>query len=169
MANISTVNGEFFFTFKTQTKEQIKAFVLKLSNVLSQHSNGSSKEYGTSLEMLDFLDKKLEECEFEFSLPFNAFGKWKYANNIETFAQGDVADVLKEMDGLEIQIEYSEYETGNGFIGEGSGIIVVKDNQVKTSCNAEYCDLTMENFCDTFGLSEEDYKALGLSEELDEE
>lgn len=162
MANISNASGEFFFFFNNQSTEQIKSFVLKLAEVLEKKSGTESslKEYGTKLEMLDLLDQKLAECSEEFSLPFSAFGRWKYANNIESFAQDDVAEVLKEIGDLEIQIEYAEYETGNGFIGEGTGAINVRNGEVKTTCSAEYCDLTMENFCDTFGLSPQDYYEL---------
>lgn len=160
MANISQVNGEFFFSFNGQSAEQIKAFVIKLAEVLEKKVIGnetSLKEYGTKLEMLNTLDQKLSECSNEFSLPFSAFGKWKYANNIESFSQGDVAEVLKEMEDLYIEIEYAEYETGNGFIGEGSGAIEVLNGEVKTTYSAHYCDLTLDNFCDTFGLSPQDY------------
>lgn len=142
MANISIVCGTFVFDFNNcpqQEPSQYNDWLKKVSEVLSD------RPYPTNLDLYRDLynpDKR------NAKVPFTAEGAWKYENNInEIIAEQDAfRDLLMEMSGIVVTINYIEYEKSDGFVLNGNAIINTDNGTVSVKIDTESDDFNRENF-----------------------
>ena len=142
MANISIVRGTFVFDFNNcpqQEPSQYNDWLKKVSEVLSD------RPYPTNLDLYRDLynpDKR------NAKVPFTAEGAWKYENNInEIIAEQDAfRDLLMEMSGIVVTINYIEYEQSDGFVLNGNAIINTDNGTVSVKIDTESDDFNRENF-----------------------
>lgn len=133
MANLTDVNGFFAFDFNNTGKTAQEAI-----NWLTRFDDAlSSLGYPTYLGFNES-DHEAVEKDMGASLQFSGAGRWTYEENIKVFANldgdDDYQNLLKEMNGLTIKIEYEEY--GNDFEGNGYATITIQDG--KATLDGEY-------------------------------
>lgn len=132
MADLTDVNGSFSFDFsKTgKTEQEAIEWLARFEDVLS------SLGYPTFL-CFNKEENRLEE-DMSISVNFYGDGCWSYEENIKGFANlngdEDYQNLLKEMNGLTIKIEYEE--DGNDFAGNGYATITIQDG--KASLDGEF-------------------------------
>lgn len=146
MANLTDATGVFIFDFANtgKTAQEAIDWLTRFDDALS------SLGYPT---YLGFNESNHEEVKQDMavSLQFSGAGRWTYEENIKAFANldgdDDYKNLLKEMNGLTIKIEYEE--DSNDFEGNGYATIVIQDG--KAPLDGEY-------FCDEFETEDnEDY------------
>ena len=133
MANVTDVTGVFVFDFKNtgKTAQEMIDWLTRFDDALS------SLGYPT---YLGFNESNHEEVKQDMtvSLQFSGAGRWSYEENIKAFADldgsEDYQNLLKEMNGLIIKIEYEE--TSNDFEGNGYATIAIQDG--KASLDGDY-------------------------------
>ena len=149
MANVSFANGSYTFNFpKKKTAEQCAEWLIKLNNAL----DGEDIFYATRLSLpnKEKLIKDISSSENNsICINFDGDGRWCYSKNIEWFkTDKDLSALLFEMDGIEIIIDYTDYEFGNMFIGAGRALVSCDVDTVKVVEHFESEDLTLESFLD---------------------
>lgn len=132
MANVTDATGVFFdFANTGKTAQEAIDWLTRFDDALS------SLGYPT---YLGFNESNHEEVEKDMgaSLQFSGAGRWTYETNIKVFADldgdDDYQNLLKEMNGLTIKIEYEEI--GNDFEGNGYATITIQDG--KATLDGEY-------------------------------
>lgn len=127
MANVTDVNGSFSFDFsKTgKTEQEAIEWLARFEDVLS------SLGYPTFL-CFNKEENPLEE-DMSVSVNFYGDGCWSYEENIKGFANlngdEDYQNLLKEMNGLVITIEYDE--TSDHFEGNGRATLTIQGEKAK--------------------------------------
>lgn len=133
MANITDATGVFIFDFSNtgKTAQEAIDWLTRFDDALS------SLGYPTYLGFNES-DHEAVEKDMGASLQFSGAGRWTYEENIKVFANldgdDDYQNLLKEMNGLTIKIEYEEY--GNDFEGNGYATITIQDG--KATLDDEY-------------------------------
>ena len=133
MANVTDATGVFIFDFTNtgKTAQEAIDWLTRFDDALS------SLGYPT---YLGFDESNHEEVKKDMgaSLQFSGAGRWTYEENIKAFANldgdDDYQNLLKEMNGLTIKIEYEE--DGNDFEGNGYATITIQDG--KATLDGEY-------------------------------
>lgn len=154
MANITDVNGTFHFNFTKTGKtaqdaiEWLTRFDDSLSNLGYPTNLGFVKDNYTEIEK-----------DMEISLNFYGDGRWSYEENVKGFADldgdEDYQNLLKEMNGLIITIEYDE--TGDHFEGNGRATITIQDE--KATLDGEFFgdEFETEDNYDEFDDEDDDW------------
>ena len=154
MANISSANGSYTFNF-ANVKANSEERVTWLKEFAKLTSKAYYETYFYDAESLTAISVE----GGEITLPFVGSGRWTYKNNIQWFETGweELKELVLKMDGIKIDIDYKEYETGCMFISKGSFTVEVKDGKVSiTECSLESDDLNEETFVDwDFGSIDE--------------
>lgn len=165
MANISDVQGTYTFNFKnvkSKTDEEKISWIKELAELMGNVG------YNTSFEDAKRLTPSSIE-DNEVTLSFSASGRWTYRNNIAWFEDGweELTDLVEQMEGVVIYIDYNEYETGCMFVASGEFTVEVKDNKVLVEqCSLEEDELNKETFVSWgFGSANEYDEMFGDSEE----
>ena len=133
MANVTDATGVFIFDFANtgKTAQEVIDWLTRFDDALSNLG------YPT---YLGFNESNHEEVKQDMavSLQFSGAVRWTYEENIKAFANldgdDDYQNLLKEMNGLTIKIEYEE--DGNDFEGNGYVTIVIQDE--KALLDGEY-------------------------------
>ena len=133
MANVTDATSVFIFDFANtgKTAQEVIDWLTRFDDALSNLG------YPT---YLGFNESNHEEVKQDMavSLQFSGAGRWTYEENIKAFANldgdDDYQNLLKEMNGLTIKIEYEE--DGNDFEGNGYVTIVIQDE--KALLDGEY-------------------------------
>lgn len=126
MANVTDATGVFIFDFTNtgKTAQEAIDWLTRFDDALS------SLGYPT---YLGFNESNHEEVKQDMavSLQFSGAGRWSYEENVKGFADldgdEDYQNLLKEMNGLIITIEYDE--TGDHFEGNGRATITIQDEK----------------------------------------
>ena len=168
MANVSFANGTYAFKFpKNKTAEQCADWLIKLNNVL----DGDDIFYATRLSLFDKerLINDISSDDNYICINFDGDGRWCYSKNIEWFkSDKDLSSLLLEMDGIEIIIDYTDYEFGNMFIGAGRALVSCDVDTVKVVEHFESEKLTLESFLDYEAGDEEMWnEIMGINNEED--
>jgi hypothetical protein len=167
MANISTAHGNYTFNFanvKASNEEKV-AWIKELAKLTSE---AYYETYFYDAESLTAISVEGDEI----TLPFVGSGRWTYTNNIQWFEAGweELKELVLKMDGIKIDIEYKEYETGCMFVSEGSYTVEVKDGEVSIiECSYESDDLNEETFVDWGFGSIEEYQEMFSCDDNEEE
>ena len=133
MSNVTDVTGVFIFDFTNtgKTAQEAIDWLTRFDDALS------SLGYPTYLGFNES-DHEAVEKDMGTSLQFSGAGRWTYEENIKVFANldgdDDYQNLLKEMNGLTIKIEYEEI--GNDFEGNGYATITIQDG--KATLDGEY-------------------------------
>lgn len=148
MANVSFAQGNYTFNFpKNKTPEQCAEWLMKLADKL----DGENVYYATRLSLFnkEGLIDDISSNNNSICINFDGDGRWCYSKNIEWFkSDKDLSALLLEMDGIEIIIDYTDYEFGNMFIGAGRALVSCDVDTVKVVEHFESEDLTLESFLD---------------------
>ena len=170
MANVSFANGSYTFNFpKNKTAEQCAEWLIKLNNTL----DGEDIFYATRLSLPANKENLINDISSSdnnsICIRFDGDGRWCYSRNIEWFrTDKDLSALLLEMDGIEIIIDYTDYEFGNMFIGAGRALVSCDVDTVKVVEHFESEDLTLESFLDYEVGDEEMWnEIMGINNEED--
>ena len=126
MANVTDATGVFIFDFTNtgKTAQEVIDWLTRFDDALS------SLGYPTYLGFNES-DHEAVKKDMGASLQFSGAGRWTYEENIKGFADlngdEDYQNLLKEMNGLTIKIEYEE--DGNDFEGNGYATITIQDGE----------------------------------------
>ena len=126
MANVTDATGVFIFDFANtgKTAQEAIDWLTRFDDALS------SLGYPTYLGFNES-DHEAVKKDMGASLQFSGAGRWTYEENIKAFANldgdDDYQNLLKEMNGLTIKIEYEE--DGNDFEGNGYATITIQDGK----------------------------------------
>lgn len=126
MANVTDATGVFIFDFTNtgKTAQEVIDWLTRFDDALS------SLGYPTYLGFNES-DHEAVKKDMGASLQFSGAGRWTYEENIKVFANldgdEDYQNLLKEMNGLTIKIEYEEYD--NDFEGNGYATITIQDGK----------------------------------------
>lgn len=126
MANVTDATGVFIFDFTNtgKTAQEVIDWLTRFDDTLS------SLGYPTYLGFNES-DHEAVKKDMGASLQFSGAGRWTYEENIKVFANldgdDDYQNLLKEMNGLIIKIEYEE--DGNDFAGNGYATITIQDGK----------------------------------------
>lgn len=126
MANVTDATGIFVFDFTNtgKTAQEAIDWLTRFDDALS------SLGYPTYLGFNES-DHEAVKKDMGASLQFSGAGRWTYEENIKVFANldgdDDYQNLLKEMNGLIIKIEYEE--DGNDFAGNGYATITIQDGK----------------------------------------
>lgn len=141
MANISTVRGTFVFDFSNVTQGELEynSWLKKVKEALGD------RPYPTNLDLYRDLynqDKK------NAKVPFTADGAWTYQSNINEMLskQDSFYELLKDMVGLSITINYLDYEQSDGFISNGDAVISNNNGEITFTIETETDEFNKENF-----------------------
>ena len=169
MSNISDAFGEFQFDFSNVKKNpsEIASWLHKFKKALDKG------EYFTTLEYTadeDFYNQDISNVVINFV----ANGCNAYQNNLEwitTNKENDAYKLLLEIDGLSLNIEYDDMETGCAFIGDGNYKVEVYGNAIHAGGHFNSEELTEEAFYEHgFGETHDDWlDTVGADEEDDED
>ena len=158
MANISTAHGSYNFNFanvKASNEEKV-AWIKEFAKLTGE---AYYETYFYDAESLTATSVDGDET----TLPFVGSGRWTYQNNIQWFEAGweELKELVLKMDGIKIDIEYKEYETGCMFVSEGSYTVEVKNGEVSIiECSYESDGLNEETFVDWGFGSIDEYKEM---------
>lgn len=162
MANISFVFGSYMFNFEnTKIKGDKTAQVAWLERLakdlycMDVDGEPFLLTYATYLDM-----DSLNQSDNEIYISFTGDGRWAYHNNISWF-ETEHADLLKELDGLQISIDYTDYEFGIMQIQpNGGALITVEGDKIKIVYDEKdwenltpkaYLEYGCGEFCDMVG------------------
>lgn len=169
MSNISDAFGEFQFDFSNVKKNpsEIASWLHKFNKALNQGVYFTKLGYYADN---DFHSQDISNVVINFI----ASGRNAYQYNLEWFTtnkENDAYKALLEMDGLVLNIEYDDMETGCGFIGDGNYKVEVYDNTIHTGGHFNSEELTEEAFYEHgFGETHDDWlDTVGADEEDDED
>ena len=170
MANVSFANGTYTFKFpKNKTAEQCAEWLIRLNNTL----DGEDIFYATRLSLPANKENLINDISSSdnnsICIRFDGDGRWCYSRNIEWFrTDKDLSSLLLEMDGIEIIIDYTDYEFGNMFIGAGRALVSCDVDTVKVVEHFESEKLTLESFLDYEAGDEEMWnEIMGINNEED--
>ena len=170
MANVSFANGTYTFKFpKNKTAEQCAEWLIKLNNTL----DGEDIFYATRISLPANKENLINDISSSdnnsICIRFDGDGRWCYSRNIEWFrTDKDLSSLLLEMDGIEIIIDYTDYEFGNMFIGAGRALVSCDVDTVKVVEHFESEKLTLESFLDYEAGDEEMWnEIMGINNEED--
>lgn len=168
MANVSFANGTYTFNFpKNKTPEQCAEWLMKLADKL----DGENVYYATRLSLFnkEGLIDDISSDNNSICINFDGDGRWNYSNNLEWFeTDEELSSLLGEMDGIEITIDYTDYEFGNMFIGAGRALVSYHTDTVKVVDAFDSEDLTLESFINYGAGDEEMWKEMmGIDDEED--
>lgn len=128
MANPSTASGDYTFDFsnvKGATAEKKADWFKRLTEQLG------GGEYDTIFFTNICEDTELLNSD-EFSLSFSGTGSWNYDRNIGWYeTEPEIKNIMLEMVGLKIEIDYVDYEVGCDFICKSSAKLEVKNDKVE--------------------------------------
>lgn len=169
MANVSFAQGNYTFNFpKNKTAEQCADWLIQLNNAL----DGDDIFYATRLSLFD-KERLIDDISSDNSIciNFDGDGRWNYSRNIEWFETDEnLSSLLGEMDGIEITIDYTDYEFGSMFIGAGRALVSYHTDTVKVVDAFDSEDLTLESFL-SYGAGDEEMwkEMMGIDDEDEEE
>lgn len=155
MANISSVFGSYVFNFehtKLSGNQTAQAEWLENLAELLQFTYTANGELIEVVYATRFEIDCISQSNNETTVPFTADGRWSYTNNISWFeSQADINSLLLELDGLQIHIDYVDYEFGMmQILPNGDVSIQVTNNQVViTDNNDGWQDLTPKSYLDS--------------------
>ena len=168
MANVSFANGTYTFNFpKNKTPEQCAEWLIKLNNAL----DGDDVFYATRLSLFD-KERLIDDISSDnnsICINFDGDGRWNYSRNIEWFETDEkLSSLLGEMDGIEITIDYTDYEFGSMFIGAGRALVSYHADTVKVVDAFDSEDLTLDSFL-SYGAGDEEMwnEMMGIDDEED--
>lgn len=166
MANVSFAQGNYKFNFpKNKTPEQCADWLMKLADKLGDVC------YATRFSLFnkERLIHDISSDDNSICVEFDGDGRWNYSNNLEWFeTDEELSSLLGEMDGIEITIDYTDYEFGNMFIGAGRALVSYHADTVKVVDAFDSEDLTLESFINYGAGDEEMWKEMmGIDDEED--
>lgn len=145
MANMSSAFGTFYFDFSKTGKapEQCIDWLKRFNEKLG------SLTYCTSFDDDEINLENLSK-DLKIELGFTGTGRWGYASNFYFFEnkEDESYSLLPEMDGLIIEVEYTDHETGMMVVGNGSATIEIKGVEVSVCEDFEGEELTKESYID---------------------
>lgn len=166
MANVSFANGTYTFNFpKNKTAEQCAEWLMKLSDKLGDENVCYATRF--SLFNKERLIHDISDDNNSICVEFDGDGRWNYSNNLEWFeTDEELSSLLDEMDGIEITIDYTDYEFGNMFIGAGRALVSYHVDTVKVVDAFDSEELTLESFLNYGAGDEEMWKEMmGIDDE----
>lgn len=81
-------------------------------------------------------------------VPFIADGAWTYQSNINEMLskQDSFYELIKDVTGLSITINYLDYEQSDGFISNGNAVISNNNGEITFTIETETDEFNKENF-----------------------
>lgn len=158
MANHSYANGVYSFDF-TEANPYLTSFdklkwLKKVSHLLCYQELDSKTPVTYSTSMGKLLDssyketqllKELEDDVVDFD--FYGYGRWDYETNVYFFNQEPLKYLIEEIDGIKIDVEYTDFEPAEAFVGNGHAKISFNKKEgivIEASFNKE--NLTLDTW-----------------------
>lgn len=152
MANISDARG-------TVT-------VKKVGEEFLEYASCTSRNYYPLVDKYDLSDEHPDK-NGDISITFNSQGRWSYSSNLDYYLapdgcwheNGEASDLYDKLydkireTGGSIVFEYTDFETGNRFIGSGVAKLELVDGEVQYTDDFSSSDLSIKKYSEVCDVS----------------